>query len=99
MRSRTWCGPAFTALVAAAVFAAPAVADTADTAFLDALHRQGIPYLSEDYAIATAHVVCDYLEAGQPPDQVAVDTGAPSGWDPQHSAAFVAAATRAYCPR
>jgi uncharacterized protein YbjT (DUF2867 family) len=90
------------ALVAAAglatVTAAPAFADDTDDAFISALEDQGIPVPTSDDAIALAEAVCEYVAAGQPADQVAVEISGPANWSVEQSGFFVGAATQSYCP-
>ncbi len=74
-----------------------------DTAFVEALKRNGVPVPSHDYAVTQGHAVCDFL-ARQP-------TGAPTFtntvrfvqastiWDATQSADVAAGAVIAYCPR
>ena len=93
------------ALVAAAglatLTATPAFADDTDDTddiFISALEGQGIPVTTSDDAIALAEAVCEYVAAGQPAEQVAVEISGPANWSVEQSGLFVAAATQSYCP-
>lgn len=93
------------ALVAAAglatLTATPAFADDTDDTddiFISALEDQGIPVPTSDDAIALAEAVCEYVAAGQPAEQVAVEISGPANWSVEQSGLFVAAATQSYCP-
>ncbi|MGE0217099.1 DUF732 domain-containing protein [Mycolicibacterium sp.] len=82
----------------AAGTAAPAVADTMDDVFISVLEDEGVPFSTADNAIALAHAVCEYVAAGQPEEQVAVEISGPAGWSVTQSGFFVGAATQTYCP-
>lgn len=86
------------ATVLAAMTAAPAFADETDDSFIGALDRRGIPFSTPDDAVALAEAVCEYVAAGQPAEQVAVEIGGPASWSVQQSGFFVEAATQSYCP-
>lgn len=89
------------ALVAAGLataLAAPAVADPNDDIFINVIQNEGIPFSSEENAINLASAVCDYVGAGQAPEQVAVEISEPAGWTVEQSGFFVGAATQTYCP-
>ena len=92
----------FSAVVAAAAFAgmsaAPALAESKDTVFIGVLQDEGVPFSTADNAIALAHAVCEYVAAGQPAEQVAVEISGPAGWSVDQSGFFVGAATQTYCP-
>lgn len=91
--------PAVVAAAAlAAVTAAPAFADQTDDAFISALEGEGIPISTSADAVALAKSVCEYVSAGQPADQVAVEVSGPANWSVQQSVFFVSAATKSYCP-
>lgn len=92
----------FSAVVAAAglavLTASPALADETDDVFINALDSEGIPFSTSDEAIALAEAVCEYVAAGQPAEQVAVDISGPENWSVEQSGFFVGAATESYCP-
>jgi Protein of unknown function (DUF732) len=97
--SRVWAA-AVAALAALAPFAAAPVAraDAVDDAFLGALTAKGIHFGSPEKAIIAGHEVCDELDNGKTPAQVASSVQANSGLDGYHAGYFVGAAIRAYCP-
>ena len=82
----------------ATALAAPAVADPNDDVFINVIQNEGIPFSSEENAINLASAVCDYVAAGQAPEQVAVEISEPAGWTVEQSGFFVGAATQTYCP-
>ncbi|MCV7379038.1 DUF732 domain-containing protein [Mycobacterium alsense] len=91
-------GPA--AAVAPLAATAPAAhADAADDAFLAALHAKGIYFGSPQQAIISGHEVCDELDIGKTPNQVAQSVMSNTDLDGFHAGYFVGASIRAYCPR
>lgn len=82
----------------ATALAAPAVADPNDDVFINVIRNEGIPFSSAQNAINLASAVCDYVGAGQAPEQVAVEISEPAGWTVEQSGFFVGAATQTYCP-
>lgn len=70
-----------------------------DDAFLAALTAKGINYESPDAAIHSAHLVCQELDSGEPPQQVANDVMTNSHMDGYHAGYFVGVSIRAYCPK
>ena len=82
----------------AAFTAAPAFADETDDVFISVIQDEGIPFSTSDDAIALAQAVCDYVAAGQPAEQVAVEISGPANWSVEQSGFFVGAATQSYCP-
>lgn len=97
--SRVWAG-LLVVLAAPTLFAAAPVAhaDALDDAFLGALTAKGIHFGSPDKAIIAGHEVCDEIDNGKTPAQVASTVQANSGLDGYHAGYFVGAAIRAYCP-
>ncbi|MGD1173017.1 DUF732 domain-containing protein [Mycobacterium seoulense] len=80
--------------------AAPtAHATAADDAFLAALTAKGINYESPETAIRSGHLVCQQLESGEAPQQVANDVMSNSHLDGYHAGYFVGVSIRAYCPK
>lgn len=80
--------------------ATPAAQATgSDDAFLAALTAKGINYESPDAAIHSAHLVCQELDSGAPPQQVANDVMNNSHLDGYHAGYFVGVSIRAYCPK
>src|SRR5689334_5057690 len=80
----------------ATALAAPAMADPNDDVFINVIQNEGIPFSSEENAINLASAVCDYVGAGQAPEQVAVEISEPAGWTVEQSGFFVGAATQTY---
>jgi len=78
--------------------AAPVVAQPTDDDFIDVIQDEGIPFANGEDAIGLASAVCDYVDQGQGPAQVAVEISEPAGWTVEQSGTFVSAATRTYCP-
>jgi hypothetical protein len=87
--------------MAAIGLAAPvAHADTDDGKFLAALKSEGITdHVSPQDAIEAGHAVCQKLDAGETPTQVANDVLNSSTMPAYHSGYFVGASIDAYCPR
>ncbi|HEY2501172.1 MAG TPA: DUF732 domain-containing protein [Mycobacterium sp.] len=80
--------------------AAAAHADTGDSKFLTVLKSEGITdHVSPAHAIEAAHTVCQKLDAGMTPTQVANDVLNSSNMPAYHSGYFVGASIDAYCPR
>jgi len=81
--------------------AAPAAhADTNDGKFLAAMKSEGITdHVSPQHAIEAAHAVCQKLDAGQTPTQVANDVLNSSAMPAYHSGFFVGASIKEYCPQ
>jgi hypothetical protein len=92
----------FSAVVCAAglatATAASALADTNDDVFIGVIQNENIPFSTPTDAISLAHAVCDYVAAGQAPEQVAVEVAGPANWSVEQSGFFVGAATQTYCP-
>ncbi|OBH18799.1 MULTISPECIES: DUF732 domain-containing protein [unclassified Mycobacterium] len=74
-------------------------ASAADDAFLAALTAKGINYESPETAIRSGHLVCQELESGESPQQVANDVMTNSHLDGYHAGYFVGVSIRAYCPK
>jgi hypothetical protein len=87
------------ALGALAVAAPIAHADATDDAFLGALTSKGIHFGSPDKAFIAGHEVCDELDTGKSPTQVASTVQSNSNMDGYHAGFFVGAAIKAYCPQ
>jgi hypothetical protein len=88
---------ALTSLVG--VTAPNALADAVDDNFLGALKNKGINFASGQAAIVAGHEVCDELDLGRQPSDVANDVTKNSNLDGYHAGFFVGAAIAAYCPR
>ena len=101
MRGKIILSALVAAVGLATLTATPAFADDTDDTddiFISALEGQGIPVTTSDDAIALAEAVCEYVAAGQPAEQVAVEISGPANWSVEQSGLFVAAATQSYCP-
>jgi hypothetical protein len=104
MRGKIILSALVAAVGLATLTATPAFADDTDDTddtddiFISALEGQGIPVTTSDDAIALAEAVCEYVAAGQPAEQVAVEISGPANWSVEQSGFFVGAATQSYCP-
>jgi hypothetical protein len=88
------------ALLGALGAAAPtADADSADDPFLSALRSKGISVASPQAAIIAGHEVCDELDLGRQPSDVATDVTKNSNLDGYRAGYFVGASIAAYCPK
>ena len=75
-------------------------ADTTDDKFLAALKSQGISdHISSAHAIEAGHFVCQKLDDGVSPGDVATDVLASSNMPAYHSGFFVGASIKLYCPQ
>ncbi len=70
-----------------------------DDSFLAAIKSKGINYESPDTAIKSGHLVCDKLDSGEAPEQVANDIITNGKLDSYHAGFFVGVSIRAYCPK
>jgi Protein of unknown function (DUF732) len=70
-----------------------------DDSFLAAIKSKGINYESPDTAIKSGHLVCDKLDSGEAPEQVANDIIQNGKLDSYHAGFFVGVSIRAYCPK
>jgi hypothetical protein len=82
-----------------AVAAPPAHADAVDQTFLSALKNKGINFASSEAAIVAGHEVCDELDLGRQPSDVANDVTKNSNLDGYHAGFFVGLSIAAFCPR
>ena len=80
-------------------FGGVAHADATDDAFLAALKAKGIRFGSPDKVLVAAHEVCEELENGKTPAQVASTVQGNSTLGGYHAGFFVGASIRAYCPK
>jgi hypothetical protein len=88
------------ALVGLVGLAAPAAyADAVDNNFLTALKAKGINIESPQKAIIAGHMVCDQLDMGRQPSDVANDVSKNSNLDGYHAGFFVGVSIAAFCPR
>lgn len=87
-------------VVAALLGAGIGHADTNDDKFLVALKSEGITdHVSPKHAIEAAHTVCQKLDNGMTPTQVANDVLNSSAMPAYHSGYFVGASIKLYCPQ
>jgi formate/nitrite transporter FocA (FNT family) len=84
--------------VAQTVPAAHADADVTSN-FVGALASKGITYGSKQAVIAAAHQVCDELDKGEQPTDVANDVMTQTNLDAYHAGFFVGVSIAAMCPR
>jgi hypothetical protein len=88
------------ALLSLAGVAAPtAHADAVDDTFLAALKSKGINVTTSQAAIIAGHEVCDELDLGRQPSDVANDVQKNSNLDGYHAGFFVGVSIAAFCPR
>jgi Protein of unknown function (DUF732) len=88
------------ALVGPAGAVSTAHADSSDNKFLAAMKSEGITdHVSTEHAIEAAHSVCQKLDGGETPTQVANDVLNSSTMPAYHSGYFVGASIDAYCPQ
>lgn len=75
-------------------------ADTNDDKFLAALKSEGITdHVSPNHAIEAGHVVCQKLDQGMTPSQVAADVVNSSNMPAYHAGYFVGVSIKEYCPQ
>jgi hypothetical protein len=75
-------------------------ADTNDDKFLKALKSEGITdHVSPGHAIEAGHTVCQKLDQGMTPTQVAADVLNSSNMPAYHAGYFVGASIKEYCPQ
>jgi hypothetical protein len=71
-----------------------------DDKFLTALKSEGITDpVSPSHAIETGHVVCQKLDQGATPSQVAADVVNRSNMPAYHAGYFVGVSIKEYCPQ
>ena len=71
----------------------------ADNTFTAALSSKGIKFASAESAIIAGHEVCDELDLGRTPAQVATDVTKNSNLDGYHAGYFVGLSVATYCPQ
>jgi hypothetical protein len=81
------------------VAAPTAHADAVDDTFLSALKAKSINFASPQAAIIAGHEVCDELDLGRQPSDVANDVTKNSNLDGYHAGFFVGVSIAAFCPR
>jgi hypothetical protein len=71
----------------------------ADTAFVDALTREGVPVPSHEYVTTQGHAVCDFLAHQSDIGEAVRYVQQSSIWDANQSADVAAGAIVSYCPQ
>ncbi len=86
-------------LTAAAAFAAPAEADSADDSFIDALNHAGVDFGEPGNAMAVGQSICPMLS--QPGGNFAAAAASVThrGMPPQMAQIFTTIAIQMYCPQ
>ena len=75
-------------------------ADSNDDHFLSILKQEGITdHVSPAHAIEAGHMVCQKLDGGAKPSDVASDVVNSSSMPAYHAGYFVGAAIKVYCPQ
>ena len=75
-------------------------ADSNDDKFISILKQEGITdHVSPAHAIEAAHTVCQKLDGGAKPADVANDVLNSSSMPAYHSGYFVGASIKEYCPQ
>ena len=75
-------------------------ADTNDAKFLKALKSEGITdHVSPNHAIEAGHMVCQKLDQGASPSDVAADVLNSSNMPAYHAGYFVGVSIKEYCPQ
>ncbi|GLB83951.1 DUF732 domain-containing protein [Mycobacterium kiyosense] len=99
MRKRLLIAVAFGLLGPLAPVSA-AHADANDAKFLATLRSEGITdHVPDDYAIQAAHAVCDNLDSGKSPKEMAAEMVDKAGMTAYHAGYFVGASIDDYCPK
>lgn len=99
MRKRLLIAVAFGLLGPLASVSA-AHADANDAKFLSTLRSEGITdHVPDDYAIQAAHAVCDNLDSGKSPKEMAAEMVDKAGMTAYHAGYFVGASIDDYCPK
>ena len=75
-------------------------ADTNDNKFLAILNQEGITdHVSANHAIEAGHMVCQKLDQGMKPNDVAADVINSSNMPAYHAGYFVGVSIKEYCPQ
>ena len=78
---------------------APAPVDIVDTAFVDALTREGVPVPSREYVTTQGHAVCDFLTRQSNFGAAVSFVQRSTIWDANQSTDVAAGAIVSYCPQ
>jgi hypothetical protein len=84
--------------IAALVAAGTASANSADTAFIDALTKAGIQVNDTQEAVKTAHGVCNALDQGASGREIAHALGYQGEMNSKQIKVFMLDSVQAYCP-
>jgi hypothetical protein len=88
------------ALLAPLGVVSTAHADTGDAKFIALLQNEGIDdHMSPAHAIEAGHTVCQKLDQGMTPTEVASDVLNSSSMPAYHCGYFVGTAIEVYCPQ
>jgi len=71
---------------------------TADDAFLTDIQSAGITYDDASVAVSNAHAVCEALDAGYAPEDIAIELLSLNDLSANQAATIVVASVEAYCP-
>ena len=71
---------------------------TADDAFLADIESAGITYDDASVAVSNAHAVCEALDEGYAPEDIAVELLSLNDLSVNQAATIVVASVEAYCP-
>jgi len=75
-------------------------ADSNDQKFLSMLQKEGITdHVSASHAIEAGHMVCQKLDGGASPSDVATDVVNSSNMPAYHAGYFVGVSIKEYCPQ
>lgn len=75
-------------------------ADGTDAKFLSSLRSEGITdHFPDSYAIEAAHAVCENLDSGKSPKEMAAEMVDKAGMTAYHAGYFVGASIDDYCPK
>ena len=75
-------------------------ADSNDDKFISMLKQEGITdHVSPAHAIEAGHMVCQKLDQGMTPSQVAADVVNSSNMPAYHAGYFVGVSIKEYCPQ
>lgn len=71
---------------------------SADNAFLTTIASAGIGYDDTSVAVSNAHAVCEALDAGYAPEDIAIQLLSLNQLSVKQAATIVVASVEAYCP-
>jgi hypothetical protein len=85
-------------LAALATAGSASALTSADDAFLADIESAGIGYDDASVAVSNAHAVCDALDAGYAPEDIAIELLSLNDLTVNQAATIVVASVEAYCP-